>query len=41
MNLIETAKKTLVNFESSQNCVINLKDVEPKYNQRRKRNERE
>ena len=30
MNLIETAKKTLVNFESSQNCVINLKDVEPK-----------
>ena len=30
LGLIEKAKKTQINFESSQNCVINLKDVEPK-----------
>jgi len=30
LGLIETAKKTQINFESSQNCPINLKDVEPK-----------
>ena len=30
LGLIETVKKTQINFESSQNCPINLKDVEPK-----------
>ena len=28
--IIEAAKQNLINFESSQNCVINLKNIEPK-----------
>ena len=30
IGIIEMAKKTQINFESSQNCDINLKEVEPK-----------
>ena len=30
INLIENGRNALINFESSQNCVINLKEVEPR-----------